>query len=78
MKDLRDEYDTVMLSSFSLKQNLQATRSELSQGLYQHDAACRTIGRLSKEAAAAREALALLKPQIGTGATNIPQPVKNL
>ncbi|KAJ8680030.1 hypothetical protein QAD02_015817 [Eretmocerus hayati] len=73
LKTLQDEYDTTMLSSFSIKQMLQMTRHELSHGLYQHDAACRAIAKLSKEAIAAREALAALKPQIGAP-TNIPQP----
>jgi pre-mRNA-processing factor 19 len=54
---LQTEYDNIMLELFDTRKLLESTRQELSQALYQNDAATRVIARLSMERDAARQQL---------------------
>lgn len=49
LAQLRNEWDSCMLDSFELKQDLMTTRQELSHALYQLDASYRVISRLKGE-----------------------------
>ncbi|GMH66372.1 hypothetical protein TL16_g04416 [Triparma laevis f. inornata] len=55
---MQTEWDSLMVETFNLKSALEETRRELSQALYQNDAAVRVIARLSMERDQARQMLA--------------------
>eukprot|EP01086_Lenisia_limosa_P006486 TRINITY_DN25351_c0_g1_i1.p1 TRINITY_DN25351_c0_g1~~TRINITY_DN25351_c0_g1_i1.p1 ORF type:complete len:486 (-),score=163.13 TRINITY_DN25351_c0_g1_i1:18-1475(-) len=55
---LQNEYDALSLEAYTVRQNNETLRQELSHTLYQHDASCRVVARLMKERDDARAELA--------------------
>eukprot|EP01134_Creolimax_fragrantissima_P003001 CFRG3001T1 len=74
VKSMQDEWDALMLETYTLKQDLHTTRQELTHTLYQHDAACRVIARLTKERDQARLALQSVSVAAITQANSQDQP----
>jgi len=58
----QNEWDALMLELYNSKQQLETVRQELGHALYQHEAACRVIARVTKERDDARQALVDVKP----------------
>ncbi|CAG8523219.1 6588_t:CDS:10, partial [Ambispora gerdemannii] len=81
LSTFQKEWDSLMLETYTIKQQNQQLRQELSHALYMHDAACRVIARLIKERDAAREELANVQTHIGVSpltdaAAPEPQPME--
>lgn len=55
LASMQTEWDALMVETFNLKSALEETRRELSQALYQNDAAVRVIARLTMERDQARQ-----------------------
>ncbi|RMD41974.1 hypothetical protein DV735_g3165, partial [Chaetothyriales sp. CBS 134920] len=64
----QQEWDALALESYTLRQSLAQTRQDLSNALYQNDAAVRVIARLTKERDELRNALS--EVQVSAPATN--------
>ena len=67
LSTFQNEWDALALETYTLRENLEKTRRELSSALFQHDAAIRTIERLTRERDEARDALS--KVTITSGGT---------
>ena len=57
LNSLQNEYDALVLELFDTRKALEETRRELSQALYQNDAAMRVIARVALERDQARQQL---------------------
>ena len=68
----QDEWDAMMLETYTLKTHLDTTRQELVKTLYQHDAACRVIARLVAERDEARFHLTQLQQAAPAAAAAAP------
>eukprot|EP00753_Platysulcus_tardus_P021645 PLAT9074.1.p1 GENE.PLAT9074.1~~PLAT9074.1.p1 ORF type:complete len:509 (-),score=276.63 PLAT9074.1:134-1660(-) len=67
---MQNEWDAMVLETYTLREQLLEARKELSKTMYQHDAACRVIARLLRERDEAREALLSVQAKVGRTAAS--------
>ena len=67
LQTIQTEYDALILELFDTRKALEETRKELSQALYQNDAAVRVVARLAQERDAARQELERWNASVGGG-----------
>ena len=67
---MQSEYDALVLELFDTRKALEDTRRELSQALYQNDAAVRVIARLSMERDTARQDLEKWNASVGANGSS--------
>ena len=65
---ISNEYDSLVLELFDTRKALEETRRELSQALYQNDAAIRVVARLAQERDAAQAQLEQWNGSVGATA----------
>jgi pre-mRNA-processing factor 19 len=66
---VQTEYDALVLELFDTRKALEDTRRELSQALYQNDAAVRVVARLAMERDTARQELERWNASVGAAPT---------
>lgn len=74
ISNVQKEYDNILLELFDTRQQLQETRNELSQSLYQNDASVRVIGRVSQERDTAKQQLQQYKIAEEQQQKRLPEP----
>ena len=69
---IQKEYDALVLELFDTRKALEETRRELSQALYQNDAAIRVVARVAQERDAAKQQLEQWSASVGADANVAP------
>ncbi|KAJ1605950.1 PRP19 non-snRNP sliceosome component required for DNA repair [Cryptosporidium canis] len=64
LDSLRTEWDAMAMEMFQLRSELEQTKAQLTHSLYQHDAACRVIARITREKDQAISRLAEIQASI--------------